>query len=267
MEMKPMNEIDQTPTTPQAEGAKNLPSAAPAPGGRAMTGKTKGGGEPSPMLPPVDELERQLRSALNMLPMRDGGKMSDYPALLDGNIHHLLVCRPRTFTPDILEYQRRYEIASVAATKKEIAAFKEAAEGLIRAMRQLHAPARAVLQLDPTPEHLARLNRSGQIPPMDLETRLKILIVHAEHCELPDLDANAGKGRKKVSDVANFALEAAKIYTFMTGRRPTLINDGGQTYGVFLDFLTKLFAIFKVNSSPLFHARAAIKAMKEIVVK
>jgi len=223
-------------------------------------------------LPPTDVLRAKLLAALDRLTLnvaKGGGKLSDCPTTAEAIIHSFLVYQPRQYSSEVLEFRRRYEIVGSTATRREIANFKSAVQKLLQATKQLHAPARAALMLDPTQEQIMFRKSRGWPIEMEFELRLKMLIIQAGNYEMPQLPPNTGRGRKAATQEAKFAFEAAKIFCFKTGKLPTIRTDPltGKSYGPFLDFLTELFSIFQLEASPIVHARAAAKSMKEILQK
>jgi hypothetical protein len=156
---------------------------------------------------------------------------------------------------EVAALRRHTEAASSAATEKELAGVKKRAEALLTAIDALHKPAIDALNY-----------RTGAlIGPRGLTTRLRILIAAAFHAEIPELPANAGRGRRVRDQPRRIADATAEHFYRLTGKMPTVRTpfSGGKPYGPFIELLTEVFAILGITQGVENHAREAIRAMEE----
>ncbi|HUN01157.1 MAG TPA: hypothetical protein PLI96_11840, partial [Halothiobacillus sp.] len=191
----------------------------------------------------------------------------DYPILANMHARHLLHCRPHKHNADSLKFARRGELANASVTRKELENVKKAAESLLESILELHAPARAILELDPSPQTLSLQHKYGYRQ-MPLETILRLLVVKADHAEIPELPPTAGKGRRPASRVTDFTIEIGRVYMTITGRLPGIITGPDTRYGaprggLFLQFVTDVFEALGLDDKPLAQARAAAKHIKD----
>jgi len=229
-----MSENTKPDSTPWAEQ-----SSPPA--------KSPDGQEPGAMF-------RKVLAALERLPRAHtwGGS-----AAVEVRARGLIKWAPRPQSTADQQFLLRREVVGAKATRRELDAVKQAADKLRTAIEEMHAPARQALGFDDGP---------GGAGSYALEAALAALAERITQCELPELPANAGRGRKRAEREASLTSEIAKVYWRHTGQVPTIRTDyeTGKVYGPFFEFVGDIFAALGVTASPESQARAAVAEWRKL---
>lgn len=213
------------------------------------------------------EQQKAIEAAFRKLPIArptDPEKLS-YESLIPSIPRQLLVERGNVRLRDMGDvavaemwryidaHKRHEELASSSTTKREIASLARHARALFGAIDSLHKPAIDALNY----------RKEALTGPLGIRTKLKVLIAAADSATVPELPANAGRGRRPHVQARKIAFEVAKHFYALTDKLPTVRTLEGKAYGPFIDLLGDVFAALEIRDAVENHAREVCKVMKE----
>jgi hypothetical protein len=194
-------------------------------------------------------LQAQLQEALLRLPLDPNHSESNRDLLLPGIARQLALMVGNDQPP------LSTRAAASNTTKRELKDVQKHANALLKTLEGLHEPA------------ITALSDIGPLWPQGkLTLLLRVLIAAVDSAEIAETAPTAGRGRLPNLQATRIAEYLKQYFPLLTGKPATVStrSEDGKAYGPFLDAVTEIFRILRIDASPETYARQVPNRRKKI---